>query len=58
MNKLFYISPRIGSYTVELESSIAAGSTNVSFGGDNPSYQPEIEDWQDQTDKTSGGFTL
>ncbi|MVZ67339.1 hypothetical protein GQF61_15900 [Sphingobacterium sp. DK4209] len=58
MNKLFYNSPKINSQEVELESSIAAGSTKVSFGGDNPTYQPEIEDWQDQTERSSGGFTL
>ncbi|UIR56983.1 hypothetical protein LZQ00_04005 [Sphingobacterium sp. SRCM116780] len=58
MNNKKYISPKIETYIIQLEESIAAGSTNIVFGGGSASNYPEIEDWTDTNGNTSGGFTL
>ena len=58
MFKHKYESPKILQYSVFLEESISTGSTNMSFGGDNSSFTPEVEDWEDSNESSSGGFQL
>jgi hypothetical protein len=46
-NKKEYESPVLQVTLVELEQGIAAASATLSGGDGNNTYQPNVEDWQD-----------
>ncbi|GAA4521043.1 hypothetical protein [Sphingobacterium thermophilum] len=47
--KRLYEKPDIAYYLVHLEDNIASTSSTIGFGNPNTNYQPETEDWNEET---------